>query len=53
MVRDVLKGLLKYQSISKSLYEKLSPCGSSLGILYGLAEVHKTSADGCPPFWHP
>ena len=62
-VKDVLKGLLKNQSISKS-YEKY-PCGSSLGILYGLAKVHKTSGDGCapfktilsvigtPPFWHP
>ena len=50
-VKDILKRLLKNEPISKSLYiRKLSPSGSKLRVLHGLAKIRKASVNGCPPF---
>ena len=48
IVRDTLKELFDKKSISESLYTKL--CPPKLGVLYGLAKVHKPCVNGCPPF---
>ena len=49
-VTDVLKNLLEKGRFDESLYKKLNPTGSKLGVLYGLCKVHKPSVNGCPPF---
>ena len=37
--------------ISEKKYEELYPGGSSPGILYGRAKIHKPVKDGVSPFW--
>ena len=48
---DVLKKLKNKKIISEKKHEDLNPVGSSPGILYGHAEIHKPVKDGVPPFW--
>ena len=49
-VTDVLKNLRDKKEISIEQYKDLSPSGSSPGIMYGLAKVHKIVTDGLPSF---
>ncbi len=51
-VKDFLKELNNKKIISDKDLAKMIPVGSSPGILYGLAKVHKNIPDGdnCPPF---
>ena len=49
-VADVLKNLRDKKEISIEQYKDLSPSGSSPGIMYGLAKVHKIVTDGLPSF---
>ena len=49
---DVLKKLKKKKIISEKKYEDLYPVGSSPGIIYGPAKIHKPIKDGVPSF-HP
>ena len=47
---DVLKKLKKKKIISEKKYEDLYPVGSSPGIIYGPAKIHKSIKDGVPSF---
>ena len=47
---DVLKKLKNKKVISEKKYEDLHPVGSSPGILYGCAKIHKPFKDGIPSF---
>ena len=49
-ITDVLKKLKSKKIISEKKYEDLYPMGSSPGILYDPAKIHKTVKDGVPPF---
>ena len=40
-ITDVLKNLEKSEVISETVYKRLKPTSSRLGILYGLSKVHK------------
>ena len=40
-----LRALWNNSSISKEIKEKIWPCGSKAGVLYGLPKIHK---DGAP-----
>ena len=45
---NVLKDLNNKEEITEVDYNHLYPCGSSPGILYGMAKVHKPVTDRCP-----
>ena len=47
---EPFKELYQLDIIDKKSYDKLCPVGSHLGILYGLAKVHKQFIGNCPPF---
>ena len=49
-VTDVLKTLRDKKEISIEKYKDLSPSGSSPGIMYGSAKVHKIVTDSLPSF---
>ena len=47
---DVLKPLHNKKAIDKTVYNKLSPSGSRLGVMYCLPKVLKKCINGSPPF---
>lgn len=47
-VRNALQKLVNSGAISKDVYDKLAPTGSSPGVMYGLSKVHKQLVDGFP-----
>ena len=49
-ILDILKKLKNKKVISEKKYEDLYPFGSSPGILYGRAKIHKPVKDGIPSF---
>ena len=49
-VTDVLKTLRDKKEIFIEKYKDLSPSGSSPGIMYGSAKVHKIVTDSLPSF---
>ena len=49
---DVLKKLKNKKIISEKKYEDFYPLGSSPGILYGRAKIHKAVKIDVPPFRH-
>ena len=49
-ILDILKKLKNKKVISEKKYEDLYPVGSSPGILYGRAKIHKPVKDGIPSF---
>lgn len=49
-LRSVFTSLLEQGSINERTFNKLWPCGSRFGILYGSPKVHKEAVDGVPPY---
>ena len=49
-ITDFLKVLRDKETITKFEYNKLKPCGSQPGILYGLCKVQKGCVGDTPPF---
>ena len=47
---ELLKKLKVKQEISDKFHNELYPTGSRPAILYGLCKIHKSIADGVPPF---
>ena len=50
VITDVLEDLKMTDYLSEKDFNRLKPCGSNPGVMYGLCKVHKSKVGKTPPF---